>query len=125
MAYIGRRTSPEASISGFCDSPGPPPLVDALGYVQAHRQGERNGRQVWYFFVVFFWHSTPPSVQGNLSRILARWRRPVASREALNPLYRTVSAVSCRRMNSSLETGRIGVHLFDADDRAIDLSLSY
>jgi hypothetical protein len=43
---IGRHTCPEASISGFRDSPGPPPSVDALGYVPAHRQGQRNGRQV-------------------------------------------------------------------------------
>jgi hypothetical protein len=125
MAYISRHTRPMTATSGFPDSPEPPPSVDALGTVPAHRQGERNGRQVWYFFVVFFWHLTPPSVRGNTSRILARWRRPVASREALNPLYRAISAVSCRRMNSSVETGRIGVHSFDADDRAIDLSLSY
>jgi hypothetical protein len=122
MAYIG---CPEASTSGFRDSPGPPPSVDALGYVPAHQQGERNGQQVWYFFVVFFGHSTPPSVRGNTSRILARWRRPVASRKALNTLYQAISAVSCWRMNSSVETGCIGVHSFDADDRAIDLSLSY
>jgi hypothetical protein len=69
---IGRHTRPMKATSGFPDSPGPPPSVDALGYVPAHRQGQRNGRQVWYFFVVFFWHSTPPSVRGDTARILAR-----------------------------------------------------
>ena len=54
MAYIGRHTRPEASTSGFQDSPGSPPSVDALGYVPAHRQGERNDLQVRYFFVDFF-----------------------------------------------------------------------
>jgi hypothetical protein len=98
MAYIGRHTRPEASTSGFRDSPGPPPSVDALGYVPAHRQSERNDLQVWYFFVVFFWHSTPPSVRGDTKRILARWRRPVASREALNTLYWSV----CRRRAGAL-----------------------
>jgi hypothetical protein len=53
-ATFGRHTRPDASTSGFPDSPQSPPSVDALGYVPAHQQGERNGRQVWYFFVVFF-----------------------------------------------------------------------
>ena len=54
----------------------------------------------------------------------ARWRRPVASREALDPLYRSMSAVSCRRIYSSVETARTEVHLFVFDDRAIDLNLA-
>ncbi len=96
MAYIGRHTRPEALTSGFRDSPGPPPSGDALGYVPAHRQGQQNGRQVWYFFVVFLWHSNPLSVRGNTARILAWWRRPVALREALSPLYWEISTVSCQ-----------------------------
>jgi hypothetical protein len=52
------------------------------------------------------------------------WRRLVALREALIPLYRAISAVTCRRISSSVETGRIGVHLFVVDDRAINLTLS-
>ncbi len=103
MAYIGRHTRPEASTSGFWDSPGPPPSVDALGYVPAHRQGQRNGRQVWYFFVVFSWHSNPLSVRGNTAQILAQWRRPVASREALNPLYWWILAVLCQRIAHETE----------------------
>jgi hypothetical protein len=38
-ATIGRHTRPEASTSGFPDSPRPPPSVDALGYV--HRRTNR------------------------------------------------------------------------------------
>jgi hypothetical protein len=85
---IGCQTRLEASTIGFRDSPAGPPLslsVDALGY-----QGQRNGRQVWYFFVVFLWHSTPLSIWYNKVQILARWRRPVASHEALNPLYQLI-----------------------------------
>jgi hypothetical protein len=48
----------------------------------------------------------------------------VASREALNPLYRLISAVSRRRFNSSVETGRTEVHSFVVVDRAIDLNLA-
>ncbi len=122
---IGSHTRPEALTSGFRDSPGPPPSVDALGYVPAHQQGQRNGQQVWYFFVFFSWHSNPPSVRGNTARIFARWRRPVASREALDPLYRSMSAVSCRRISLSVETARTEVHSFVIEDRAIDLNLAY
>jgi hypothetical protein len=125
MAYICRHTRPEALTSGVRDSPGPPPSVDALGYVPPHKQGQQNGRQVWYFFVVFLWHSKPLSVRGNTARILAQWWRPVALREALNPLYWAISAVLCQPMNPSVETGRTEVHSFDDDDFAINQSLSY
>jgi hypothetical protein len=33
--------------------------------------------------------------------------------------------VSCRRISSSVETGRTEVHSFVVDDRAIDLNLAY
>ena len=122
---IGRNTCPMTATSGFPYSPRSPPLVDALGYVPAHRQGQRNSRQVWYFFVFFLWHSNPLSVRGNTARILARWRRPVASREALDPLYRSMSTVSCRRISSSVEMAPTEVHSFVVDDRAIDLNLAY
>ncbi len=42
-----------------------------------------------------FLHSNPLSVRGYTERILARWRRPVALREAMDPLYWSVLAVSC------------------------------
>jgi hypothetical protein len=77
------------------------------------------------FSLFFLWHSNPLSVRGNTARILARWRRPVASCEALNPLYQAISAVSCQCMNPSVEAGRTEVHSFDADNFAIDQSLSY
>jgi hypothetical protein len=65
ISYIGHNTCLMMATSGFPDSPRPPPLVDALGYVLALLLGERNNLQVWYFFVVFFWHKNPPSVQGD------------------------------------------------------------
>jgi hypothetical protein len=61
-----------------------------------------------------------------MAQILARWGwRPVASREALDPLYWSVLAVLSRHVSSAVETGRIGVHLFVVDDRAIDLNVAY
>ena len=90
---------------------------------RASKTADKYG--TWYCFVSFLWHSNPPSVRGNTARILARWRRTVASRETPKPLYRAISAVSRRSMNSSVETARTEVHSFVVDDRAIDLSLSY
>ncbi len=124
MAYIGRHTHLEASTSGFRDNPGPPSLVDVLGYVPAHRQGQRNGQQVWYFFVVFFWHATPLSVRCDTEPIFARWRRPVSSHEALNPLYWSMLAVLHRRIISSVETGWTEVHSFVVDKSGIDLNIA-
>jgi hypothetical protein len=57
-------------------------------------------------------------------RILARWRRSVASSEAMNPLHQAVSVVSCRRIILSVETGGTEVHSFIVDDFVIDLTLS-
>ena len=49
----------------------------------------------------------------------------MASREALDPLYWSMSALSCRRISSSVETARTEVHSFVVDDRAIDLNLAH
>jgi hypothetical protein len=54
MAYYLQHILTEASTSGLWDSPGPPPLGNALSYVLAHRQSQRNVKQIWYFFVLFF-----------------------------------------------------------------------
>jgi hypothetical protein len=48
-----------------------------------------------------------------------------ASCEALNPLYRAILVVSCWRISSSVETGRIGVHSFVVDESGIDLNVAY
>ncbi len=77
------------------------------------------------FLSFFFWHKTPLSVWGNMKRILARSRRPVALRKALDLLYRSISAVTCRRIYSTVETCRAVVHSFVVEDHAIDLNVAY
>jgi len=64
---IGRNTRPVAATSGFWSSPGLPPLGDALGIVPAHRHGQRNGRQVWCFFIVFLSACKPCRPPGQYS----------------------------------------------------------
>ena len=48
----------------------------------------------------------------------------MASCEALDPLYWSMSVVSCRRIGLSIETAPTEVHSFVVNDRAIDLNLA-
>ncbi len=116
----------KASTCGFRDSPGPPPSVDALGYVPAHRQGERNGRQVWYFSYFFNGiqtHRPSGAIRSEYSPDRGvQWLRVKPWTPSI--VYWAISSVSCRRISSSVETARTAVHLFVADDRAIDLNLA-
>jgi hypothetical protein len=76
MAYISRHTRPMTATSGFRDSPGSPSLGDALGTVLvAHRQGHRNGQQVWYFFVIFLSRDTAicPGQYGPNTRLMTEF----------------------------------------------------
>ncbi len=45
--------------------------------------------------------------------------------EAMDPLYQLVLVVLCRRMNSSVETGRTEVHSFVVDESRINLNATY
>ncbi len=76
-------------------------------------------------FLSFFLHLNLLSVLGNMAQILAQWRRPVALREAMDPLYQSVLAVSCQRMISSIKTGRTEVHSFVVDESGIKLNAAY
>ncbi len=49
----------------------------------------------------------------------------MASREALNPLYRSILAVLHRRINLTVEMGRTEVHSFVVDESRIDLNVAY
>jgi hypothetical protein len=51
--------------SGFHRSPGPPPSGDVLDIIPADRQGQRNGQQVWYFFIFFYSACNPVVRRGN------------------------------------------------------------
>ncbi len=116
---LARRRQPVVSLIAL----DPLRWGNALGYVPAHWLGQRNGWQVWYFFG-FFFHATPLTVRDDTARILARWRRLVALREALKPLYGAILAVSCWRISLSVKTAWMEVHLFFVDDRAIDLNVA-
>ena len=45
------------------------------------------------FLLLFFWHNPTVHPGGDTERILVRWQRPVASCEALDPLYWSILGV--------------------------------
>jgi hypothetical protein len=76
-----------AAFSGFYESPGPPPLGDAHGIVPPHRDGHQNGHQSGYILHLCIVCCLPGGRRGDTERVVARWRRPVASRVALDMLH--------------------------------------
>ena len=81
----------------------PPPSGDMYSIVPAHRHGHQNGHQVWCFFAYDL-----VVRRGNMVRILARWWRPVASSEALDPLHQAMQSALHRCTSVAIKIGRIG-----------------
>ena len=73
-----------AVFSGLYESPGPPPSGDARGIVPPHRDDHRNGHQSGYIIHRCFVCCRPGGRRGNTERVVAQWRRPVASGVALS-----------------------------------------
>ena len=86
---IGASARPMVAFSGFYESHEPPPSVDVRGIVPPHRHGHRNGQQSWYMLHRRFICCHPGGRRGYTERVVAQWRRPVASGEALVMLHGT------------------------------------
>ena len=95
-------------VSGLYESPGPPPSGDALGIVSPHRDHHRNGHQSGYILHYRCVDCRPGGHRGNTERVVARWRRSVASGEALVMLHRAMRSVSHRRTAMAIEMARNG-----------------
>ncbi len=81
------------AFSGFCESHEPPPLGDARGIVPPHRHGHPNGQQSGYMLHCCFICCRPGGRRGNTERVVAEWRCPVASSEALVILHQVMRSV--------------------------------
>ena len=92
-----------AVFSGLYESPGPPPSGNVRGIVPPHRDHHRNGHQIGYILHYRCVDCCPGSRRGNTERVVARWRRPVASGEALVMLHRAMHSVSHRRTAMAIE----------------------
>jgi hypothetical protein len=78
---------PMVVISGFYESHEPPPLDDAHSIVPAHRDGYQNGQQSGHNLHLCFVCCRPGNCRGDTEPVVARWRHPVASGEALVMLH--------------------------------------
>jgi len=80
------------AFSGFYESQEPPPSGDARGIVPVHRHGHRNDQQSGFILHRRTVCCRPGCRRGNTERVVARWRRLVASIKALDLLHRVMRA---------------------------------
>jgi hypothetical protein len=103
IGNIGVSARPMVAFSGFYESHEPPPSGDVRGIVPPHRDGHRNGQQSGHMLHYRCVDCLPGGRRGNTERLVARWRRPVASGEALVMLHRDMCFVLHRRTAMSIE----------------------
>jgi hypothetical protein len=96
------RACPMAAFSGFYESPGPPPLGDVRGIVPPHCNDHQNGHQSGYIIHRCFICCRPGGRRGNTKPVVAQWRRPVASRVALDMLHWAIPHVSLQRLTMAI-----------------------
>ena len=85
------------------ESPGPPPSGDARGIVPAHRNGHQNDQQSGYILHLCFVCCHPGGCRGDTEPVVARWRRPVASGEALVMLHWAMPHVPLQRLRTAIK----------------------
>ena len=96
------------AFSGFYESHEPPPSGDACGIVPAHCDGHRNSQQSGFILHRRTVCCRPGGRRGNTERVVARWRRLVASIKALDLLHRAMRAVSHHRTAMAIEIASDG-----------------
>ncbi len=89
--------------SGFYESHQPPPSGNVRGIVPAHCDGHRNGQKSGYILHNHCVDCRPGGRRGDTEQVVARWRRPVASGEALVMLHRAMHFISHRRTAVAIE----------------------
>ncbi len=94
IGNIGVSARPMVVFSGFLyESNKPPSLGNARGIVLTHRDGQQNGQQSGYILHYCCVDCRPGSHRGDMERVVTRWRRSVASGEALVILHRAMRSV--------------------------------
>ena len=96
------------AFSGFYESHEPPPSGDVRGIVPPQRHGHQNGQQSGYMLYRCFVCCRPGGRRGNTEQVVAQWRRPVASDEALVMLHRAMRSVWHRRTAMTIEMAHDG-----------------
>ena len=94
---------PMAAFSGFYESHEPPPSGYVHGIVPPHHDGHQNGQKSGYMFHNCWVDCCPGGCLGNMEQVVAQWRRPVASGEALVMLHQVMCSVLHRRTAMVIE----------------------
>jgi hypothetical protein len=94
--------------SGLYESPGPPPSGYARGIVPPHRDHHQNGHQSGYILHNRCVDCRPGGRRGDTERVVARWRRSVASGEDLVMLHRVMRSVAHQRTAMAIKMARDG-----------------
>ena len=81
---------------GVSDWVEPPPSGDARSILPRHPNGHRNGKQSGYILHYHFVDCCLGGCRGNTEQVVTRWRRPVASGEALVMLHCVMHSISHR-----------------------------
>ena len=108
LGNIRASARPMVAFSGFYESHEPPLSGDARGIVLPHCDGHRNSQQSGYILHNRCVDCRPGGRRGDTERVVARWRRSVASGEALVMLYRVMCSVLHRRTAMAIEMARNG-----------------
>ena len=98
--------------SGLYESPGPPPSGNACGIVPPHCDDHRNGHQSGYILHYRCVDCRPGGRRVDTERVVTRWRRSVASGEALVMLHWAMRSVLHRRTAMAIEMARDGGTFF-------------
>jgi hypothetical protein len=91
-----------AVFSGLYEGPGPPPLGYVRGIVPPHCNDHQNGYQSGYIIHRCFICCRPGGCRGNTEQVVTQWRRPVASRVALDLLHWAITHVSLQRLTMAI-----------------------
>ena len=78
-------------------------LHQGMRVVMPHCNFHRNGHQSGYIIHCCFVCCCPGGRQGNTERVVARWRRPVASGVALDMLHRAMPHVLLQRLTMAIK----------------------
>jgi len=93
---------PMVVLSGFYESPGPPPSGDARGIGDDHR----NGHQSWHTIHCCFVCCCPGGRRGDTERVVARWRHPVASGVVMDMLHQMMPHVFPQHLTMAIKMAR-------------------
>ena len=108
IGYIRASALPMMAFSGFYESHKPPPSGNAHSIIPPHQDGHQNGQKSGYILHCCFVDCRPGGRQGNTEQVVARWRHPVASGEALVMLNRAMRSVLLQYVRMAIEMARDG-----------------